>query len=109
MLKPDDWRINTLGMRKGFQVRSIEQAICIMKLAYFNMGKLIPGLCLLVNPETLLDFTAKAITDAKLDPDCPNWINYLGTAYTEAYAQWFDSLGNVLREKVQKDRTGGKE
>ena len=50
--------------------------------------------------------TAEFISEANLDPDCPDWINFLATAYTEAYAQWFDSLGDSLRDFVLKDWQG---
>ena len=77
-LKPDDWRVRVRGMRTGFQVRSVEQAVCIMKLAYFDLGRFIPELCLFVHPEAILEFASKTIVNAKRDPDHPNWIDYLG-------------------------------
>ena len=100
LLSKSDWRTQVSGMRTGFHVRSIEQAICIMKLAYFNVGSFIPNICRFVNPEAIKRLTTDIIEEANLDPDHPNWINYLGIAYTEAYAQWLDSLGESLRGEI---------
>ena len=92
-----------MGMRTGFQIRSIDQAMCITKLVYYDLGSFIPELCRFVSPEAITKFTATTITEAGLDPDNPKWINYLGTAYTEAYAQWLDSLGNRLRGDIVEE------
>ena len=100
LLGKDDWGVQVLGMRAGFQVRSIEQAMCITKLAYYELGNSIPELCRFVNPEVIAKFTAETIRQAGLDPDDASWISYLETAYTEAYAQWLDFLAEGLREEI---------
>ena len=102
-LKPEDWRVTTLGMRTGFQVRSVQQAICITKLAYYNQGSAINELSKYVDPKRLISFTEKVLADSGINPDDAGWFEYLSVAYTEAYAQWLDSLGETVREDTLKE------
>ena len=103
LLKEDDWRITIVGVRTGFQVRSIEQAICIMKLVFFGLGQHLAEICALTDPAAVRKITEKYINDARLHQHDPKWIEILKTAYTEAYAQWFDTLGIELRGSVLKN------
>ena len=42
-LDRNSWKLNVTGVSTGFQVKSVQQAMCITKLAYFNMGYQIKG------------------------------------------------------------------
>ena len=99
-LKPDDWKITNIGVRTGFQVRSVQQALCITKLAYYNQGRKIGELCEYVDPQALSALTEKTLAENGVNPDDPEWIEYLSVAYTEVYAQWLDSLGETVRGEV---------
>ena len=89
-------------MRTGFQVKSVQQVLCITKLAYYNQGKRIAELSKYVDPQALVAITEKTLAESVVNLDDPEWFEYLSAAYTEVYAQWFDSLGEAIRGDALK-------
>ena len=103
-LDPTDWRLNIRGTQAGFRVRSVEEAVCITKLAYFDLGTSIPMINTLSTPDCIRRYTETVISKSKkhCNPDDPSWISYLRTAYTEAFAQWMNSLVDEDRARMVK-------
>jgi len=69
-----------------------------MKLSFLKLFKGLERIKDLEDPGTIRRTMEEEISRAGLNSDDAEWMSLLDQAYTEAYAQWFSSLG---KEKVR--------
>ena len=84
-------------------VRSIEKAMCLMKLSYFDLKEGIREISQKEEPAIIREITERHIKEANSNPSDYGWLALLGRAYSEAYAQWFDTLGPETMKMLSKD------
>ena len=82
-----------------FKVRSVEEAVCICKLAYFNLFTAIREATKVRNTTALREITELEIRKAGLNPSCEGWMHHLGSVYFEVYSQWLNSSNTETLEE----------
>ena len=73
-------------------MKSVEKAVCILKLIFFKLDKRLKDIEDFEDPRKVREITEAAIIEAGKDPGDMGWLSQLGNVYSEIYAQWFDSL-----------------
>ena len=84
-------------------MKSVEEAVCICKLAYFNLHSAIREASRIRSTTAIREMTESRIKEAGLDPSCEGWMHHLGYVYFEVYSQWLDSLEHETLADWVKD------
>ena len=74
-----------------------------MKLFYFNLEAGIVEIGPKEEPEIIREITEHHIKEAGYNSSDHEWLALIGVAYSEAFAQWFDSLGPKTMKTLSKD------
>ena len=90
-LRPTDER--NFSLNTNYKVRSIEKALCLMKLFYFNLEAGITEIGLKEEPTVVREITERHIQEANCNSSDYEWLGLIGVAYSEAYAQCLTPSG----------------
>lgn len=70
------------------------------ELTFFGLDTGVAEISHMVDPVEICDITEKGISSVGVDAAGGEWMTTLGGTYSEAYAQWFDSLGTTVMETL---------